>query len=102
MKDILKKLETVSDPRQQCKVKHSIKDIVGIVLFATLANANEWTEIILFAEENEDFLKQYLDLPNVSLLTIHYLELWESLILSLCNHYIYNGMPILTQMKVKK
>lgn len=64
MKDILKRLETVSDPRQQCKVKHSIKDIVGIVLFATLANANEWTEIILFAEENEDFLKQYLDLPN--------------------------------------
>ena len=59
-----KKIETVSDPRQQCKVKHSIKDVVGIVLFATLANANEWTEIILFAEENEDFLKQYLDLPN--------------------------------------
>ena len=64
MTDLLNKLEYISDPRQQNKVKHSIKDIVGIVLFATLANANEWTEIEDFAVEHQSFLKQYFELPN--------------------------------------
>lgn len=64
MIDLLNNLENIDDPRQQYKVKHSIKDIVGIVLFASLANANEWTEIEDFAVEHESFLKQYLELPN--------------------------------------
>lgn len=64
MIDLLNKLENITDPRQQHKVKHSIKDIVSIVLFASLANANEWTEIEDFAVEHETFLKQYLELPN--------------------------------------
>lgn len=51
MTDLLNKLEYISVPRQQHKVKHFIKDIVGIVLFATLANTNEWTEIEDFAVE---------------------------------------------------
>lgn len=37
---------------------------MGIVLFATLANANEWTEIEDFAVEHQSFLKQYFELPN--------------------------------------
>lgn len=64
MTDLLNKLEYIPDPRQHHKVKHSIKDIVGIVLFATLANADEWTEIEDFAVEHESFLKQYFELPN--------------------------------------
>lgn len=64
MTDILNKLEYIPDPRQQNKVKHSIKNIVGIVLFAMLANANEWTEIEAFAVEYEDVLKKYFDFPH--------------------------------------
>lgn len=64
MTDLLNKLEYIEDPRQQHKVKHSIKDIVGIVLFATLASANEWTEIEDFGVEHEIFLRQYFELPN--------------------------------------
>ncbi len=56
--------EGICDPRQRGKVKHKIKDIVAIVLFASIANANEWTEIQAFAEMNEAFLRKYLDLPN--------------------------------------
>jgi hypothetical protein len=38
--------------------------IVVIVLFATIANADEWGEIEDFAYENEEFLRKYLELPN--------------------------------------
>lgn len=64
MISVLDKLEKIDDPRQPHKVKHSLKDIVGIVLFATLANANEWTEMECFAQENEEFLRKYFKLSN--------------------------------------
>lgn len=64
MERILKMLDGVTDIRQQGKIKHKMKDIITIVFFATIANANEWTEIQAFAEMNEDFLKKYLELPN--------------------------------------
>jgi len=54
----------VIDIRQRNKIKHSMGDIVAIVFFASLANANEWTEIYDFAEEHEAFLKKYLELSN--------------------------------------
>ena len=37
------------DLRQAKKVKHKISDIIAIVFFASLANANGWTEIYYFA-----------------------------------------------------
>ena len=40
---------TMEDIRQQSKVRHSLKDILVIVLFATLANADDWVEMALFA-----------------------------------------------------
>ncbi len=56
-------LESVIDLRQEKKVKHLMKDIILIVFFSKLANANEWTEIHLFAFHNEEFLRKYLALP---------------------------------------
>lgn len=43
IKDIIK------DIRQHRKVRHSIKEILIIVLLATLANADTWEEIADFA-----------------------------------------------------
>ena len=54
----------LTDSRQQNKVKHSLKDIVGIVFFAVLAANDEWTEIADFATDERETLKKYLDLPN--------------------------------------
>jgi predicted transposase YbfD/YdcC len=64
MKELLKYLDNVIDLRQEKKVLHKMKDIIAIVFFATLANANEWIEIYYFAEEHEEFLRKYLELPN--------------------------------------
>jgi len=41
-----------------------IKDIILLVLFGLLANADEWVEIEVFGEEHEEFLREYLELPN--------------------------------------
>lgn len=41
-----------------------MKDIIAIVFFARLANANDWDEIHYFAVVKENFLRKYLELPN--------------------------------------
>ena len=41
-----------------------MEDIILITLFAVLAKCNEWTEIEAFAKKKENWLKQYLELPN--------------------------------------
>ena len=63
MERILKKIERINDVRQWWKVKHKLLDIVMIVLFATLANADEWEENEDFAHANKEFLRGYLELP---------------------------------------
>ena len=64
MKNIFQWLNNVIDVRQEHKIKHLMKDIIVIVFFAKLANANEWDEIHYFAVVKENFLRKYLELPN--------------------------------------
>lgn len=64
MKELLEWMEYIEDARQEKKIKHSLKDILVIVLFATLANADDWVEIALFAQSNENYLKKYIELKN--------------------------------------
>jgi predicted transposase YbfD/YdcC len=63
MSELLKYLSTVTDTRQEKKVLHKMSDIIALVFFATLANADIWEEIEVFGEEHEDFLRRYLELP---------------------------------------
>ena len=64
MEQLLEWMEIIEDDRQERKIKHSIKDILIIVLFATLANADTWEQIADFAQWNEDYLRQYIELKN--------------------------------------
>lgn len=64
MENLFLYIEMIEDIRQQTKVLHKLLDIVVIVLFAKLANADDWVEIEDFARYNEDFLKQYISLEN--------------------------------------
>ncbi len=45
MEEILRNIEFIEDIRQQAKVRHKLLDIVIIVLFAKLANADDWEEM---------------------------------------------------------
>lgn len=64
MQETIKYLEEVKDIRQEKKVKHKMSDIIALVFFAMLANANEWVEIEIFGKEHNKFLQRYLELPN--------------------------------------
>jgi predicted transposase YbfD/YdcC len=64
MGEILSFLDTIEDVRQEWKVSHLLKDIVIIVLFATLGNANSFEEIAGWAEFHKKFLKRYISLKN--------------------------------------
>ena len=55
MEELLKYLETITDNRQEKKVHHKLKDLVVLVLFALLANADEWEDIEIFGREHEEF-----------------------------------------------
>ena len=64
MQELLEWMEYTEDTRQQTKVRHTLKDILVIVLFATLANADDWVEMALFAESYQDYLRKYIELKN--------------------------------------
>ena len=64
MQELLDWLEYIEDDRQQRKIRHTLKDILVIVLFATLANADDWVEMVLFAENYQDYLRKYIELKN--------------------------------------
>src|SRR5215510_7212974 len=63
MSELLKYLETVTDSRQEKEVLHKMSDIIALVFFATLANADIWEESEMFGNEHEAFLRRYLELP---------------------------------------
>ena len=62
--DFFESLTTIEDSRQFNKVKYPINEIVGMVLIASLGNANEWTEIELFCTLHEDVLRKYFKMKN--------------------------------------
>lgn len=62
MEELLEWIESIADSRQQRKVRHKLKDILVIVLFASLANADDWVDIALFAEYYQEYLRKYIDL----------------------------------------
>lgn len=64
MEQLLEWMEIIEDVRQYRKVRHSIKDIFVIVIFATLSNADTWEQIADFALWNEEYLKRYIELKN--------------------------------------
>lgn len=64
MEELLNWMEYIEDVRQARKVRHKLKDILVIVLFATLANADDWVEMEMFAKEYPDYLRKYIGLEN--------------------------------------
>lgn len=64
MYDFFDSLTDIEDPRQFKKVKYPINEVVGMVLIASLGNANEWTEIEVFCKLHVELLKKYFKLEN--------------------------------------
>lgn len=60
---IKKYADSVVDYRHPSYTRHLLGDIIMIVFFAILGNANEWGEIESFARKKEAWLRKYLELP---------------------------------------
>ena len=64
IQDIKSHAEAVPDYRHPSYTQHLLVDIIMIVFFAVLGNADEWGEIESFAKRKEKWLRRYLELPN--------------------------------------
>jgi len=63
--ELLEQLQTLPDPRRQCKnLKHRLDEIVMMAFCAVLAGANDCVEMATWAQRQIDFLRLFLDLPN--------------------------------------
>ena len=63
IREIKQYADAVPDYRHPSYTKHLLGDIIMIVFFAILGNANEWGEIESFAKRKETWLRKYLELP---------------------------------------
>jgi predicted transposase YbfD/YdcC len=64
LSELNKEAEEVDDPRNIPYTWHKLSEIILIVLFAVMANANEWSEIETFGKSKEKWLKTFLKLEN--------------------------------------
>lgn len=64
MKKLIDEVKKMEDKRQQWKVKHSLCDIVIIVMLSVLTGHNDFEEMVIFAEARIDILKRYIKLEN--------------------------------------
>lgn len=61
---ILKHFSTLSDPRIDRTKQHLLGDIVAITILAVLGGADSWVAIETYAQAKQEWLKQFLALPN--------------------------------------
>jgi predicted transposase YbfD/YdcC len=52
------------DPRRRHRKLHLLMDIITIALCAVIAGANDWQEVITFAQQRQAWLSSFLALPN--------------------------------------
>jgi len=62
--EFFKSFEVLEDKREEGKVLHKLIDILFIAVSAVISGCNEWDEIHLWAKHNENWLSEYLELPN--------------------------------------
>ena len=64
MEDLLMKVNSLEDSRQQWKVKHNLVDILIIVMLSILTGHNDFEEMFIFAEARVEILRKYIKLEN--------------------------------------
>lgn len=63
--EFLSYFSDVEDPRVQDRnLRHKLEDIFAIAILAVICGADNWVEISNFAESKEEWLREFLELPN--------------------------------------
>jgi predicted transposase YbfD/YdcC len=62
---LVEQLQTIPDPRRQCRnLKHRLVDVLLVGFCGVLADCDDFVEIADWARHHEDFLRTFLELPN--------------------------------------
>ena len=64
LSSLVERFESLPDPRQDRNRKHRLVDVIVIAVCAVMSGCDGPTAIRLWSEEREDWLRQYLELPN--------------------------------------
>ena len=54
----------IDDPRRDLTKLHQLNDILLIGIISVICGADSWNEMELYAQEKEEFLRTFLELPN--------------------------------------
>lgn len=59
-------IRVLPDPRKtnHGRLRYGLEDIIIIAILATIAGANTWSDIVMFAQERKPWLAQFLTLPH--------------------------------------
>ncbi len=61
---LIEHFKGIRDPRIERSKRHKLIDIVVIVIVGVICGADSWDDIAMVAEEKEEWLKKFLELPN--------------------------------------
>ena len=62
--ELLTSFGAIEEPRQVGKVDHLLIDVLAITVCAVLAHAETFEDIALYGKHKENWLSQFLELPN--------------------------------------
>jgi predicted transposase YbfD/YdcC len=62
--NVLKHFSGLEDPRIERSKQHLLDDIVAIAILAVIAGADSWVAIETYAQAKQEWLRQFLALPN--------------------------------------
>jgi predicted transposase YbfD/YdcC len=64
MPSFFEHFESLPDPRLDRTKLHKLSDILFITIAAVLSGCDDWNEIEFYGQSKEEWLRQYLELPN--------------------------------------
>jgi len=63
-KSIVEIFEELPEPRRGNGIRHKLKDVIIIGILSIICGYDEYTEMELFGQMKEEWLREFLDLPN--------------------------------------
>ena len=61
---LMSHFSTITDPRVNRRKLHELADIIAIAILAVICDADNWSEVELFGQSKQKWLKELLSLPN--------------------------------------
>ena len=96
--EINEKASYLMDKREEEYIKHSLEDIVIIVILGLFANSNTFVEIEIFAKKHYEWLRNYLELsyglPSICTIKRVIAALNPKELEEMCNHVFLNFIKV--------